>query len=66
MALSPLKVKKNRSDYRVQGIKIDQLGLTISTQKSVLKNVHRVPRYYPKSVQNRPSKPNQQNLTHIG
>merc|ERR1712243_451325 len=64
--LAPLKVKKNRSDYRVHGIQIDRLGLTVSTQKSVLKNMHRVPRYYQKSVENRPSKPNQQNLTHFG
>ena len=60
----PLKGEKKKcSDYGVHGIQIDRLGLTISTQKSVLKNVHRVQRYYQKSVQNRPSKPNQQNLT---
>ena len=37
--------KKNCSDYRVHGIQNDRLGLTVSTQKSVLKNEHRVPRY---------------------
>ena len=57
---------KNCSDYRVHGIQIDRLGLTISTQQSALKNMHRVPRYYQKSVQNWPSKPNQLNLTHFG
>ena len=60
------KRKKNCSDYGVHGIQIERLGLTVPTQKSVLKNMHRVPRYYQKSVQNRPSKPNQQNLTHFG
>ena len=36
--------------FRVHGIQIDQLGLTISTQKLVLKNMHRVPRNYQKIV----------------
>ena len=58
--------KKNCSDYRVHGIQIDRLGLTVSTQKSVLKNMQPVPRYHQKSVKNWPSKPNQQNLTHFG
>ena len=58
--------KKNCSDYRVHGIQIDWLRLTVSMQKSVLKNMHRVPRYHQKSVKNWPSKPNQQNLTHFG
>ena len=38
--------KKNCSDYRIHGIQIDQLELTISMQKSVLKYMHGVPRYY--------------------
>ena len=42
--------KKNRSDYRVHGIQIDRLNLTVSTQKLVLKNMHRVPRYRTKCV----------------
>ena len=58
--------KKICSDYRVHGIQIDRLRLTVSMQKSVLKNMHRVPRYHQKSVKNWPSKPNQQNLTHFG
>ena len=58
--------KKNCSDYGVHGIQIDRLGLTISTQKSVLKNMHRVPRYYQKTVQNLPSRPNRQNLACFG
>ena len=49
----PLKVgsdpfkgeKKICSDYGVHGIQIDRLGLTVSTQKTVLKNMHRVQRY---------------------
>ena len=59
------KWKKNRSDYRVHGIQNDRLNLTISTQKSVLKNTHRVPSYYEKTVQNWHSKPNHQNSTHF-
>ena len=35
-------MKKKRSDYRVHGIQIDRLNLTVSMQKSVLKNLHRV------------------------
>ena len=58
--------KKICSDYRVHGIQIDQLGLMISTQQSVLKNMHRVLRYHQKSVQNWTSKPNQQILTYFG
>ena len=37
-------------DYEVHGIQIDRLGLTVSTQKLVLKNLQRVPRYRPKSA----------------
>ena len=59
------KWKKNCLDYRVHGIQIDRLGLTVSMQKSVLKNRHRVPRLYKKSVENRPSKPNHHYLTHF-
>ena len=44
------KWKKNCSDYGVHGIQIERLGLTVPTQKSVLKNMHRVPRYRPKCV----------------
>ena len=58
--------KKNCSHYGVHGIQIDRLGLTVPTQKSVLKNMYRVPRYYQKSAQNRSTKPNQQKLTHFG
>ena len=36
------------------------------TQKLFLKKMHRVSRYYQKSVKNQPSKPNQQNFTHFG
>ena len=42
--------KKNRLDYRVHGIQNDRLGLTVSTQKSVLKTMHRVPRYRSKCI----------------
>ena len=49
----PLKViapfntrkKKIRSVYKVYGTQNDRLELTVSTQKSVLKNMHRVLRY---------------------
>ena len=47
---SKLSEQKNRSEYRVHGILIDRLGLTVSTQISVLKNMYRVPRYWPKCV----------------
>ena len=60
MALTLYKWRKFFSDYRVHGTQIDWLGLTVPMQKSVLKNMYR------KSVRNRPSKPNQQNLTHFG
>ena len=42
----PFKGEKKNSDYGVHGIQIDRLELTISTQKSVLKSMHRVPGYY--------------------
>ena len=44
---------------------IDRLGLLVLLQKSVLKNVHWDPKYNQKSVENQPSKPNQQNSTHF-
>ena len=48
---APLKVKKKfRSIYGVHGTLFDRLGLTVSTQKSVLKKKHRVMRYCPKYV----------------
>ena len=40
--------KKNSSDYRVHGTQNDQLEPRVSTQKLVLKNMHRVPRYWQK------------------
>ena len=64
--MSKMNKNKSFSHYGVHGIQIDRLGLTVPTQKSVLKNMHRVPRYYQKSVQNRSTKPNQQKLTHFG
>ena len=36
------------SVYRVHGTQNDRLELTVSTQKSVLKNMHRVLKYLPK------------------
>ena len=56
---------KKSSDHRVPGTKNNRLDPTVSTQKSVLKNMHRVPSYYKKTVQNQHSKPNRQNLTHF-
>ena len=38
--------KKNSSDYRVYGTQNDRLEPRVSTQKSVLKNMHRVQRYW--------------------
>ena len=43
----------------VHGIQIDRLGLMVSMQKSGLKNMHWIPGYYRKSVENQPCKPNQ-------
>ena len=40
--------KKICSVYKVYGTQNDRLELTVSTQKSVLKNMHRVPRFSPK------------------
>ena len=40
--------KKKSSDYRLHGTQNDRLELTVSTQKSVLKNMYWVPRYYQK------------------
>ena len=37
--------KKNFSVYGLHGTQNDRLELTVSTQKSVLKNIHLVPRY---------------------
>ena len=37
--------KKSFSVYRVHGIQNNRLELTVSTQQSVLKNMHRIPRY---------------------
>ena len=37
--------KKDRSTYKVHGTQNDRLELTVSTQKSGLKYMHRVPRY---------------------
>ena len=64
--LAMLPLKWDIRDHRVHCIQMDRLGLTVSTWKSVLKNMHWVSRYYKKSVENRPSKPNHQNLTHFG
>ena len=43
--------KKNSSDYRVYGSQNDGLEPRVSTQKSVLQNMHRVPRYWQKCIQ---------------
>ena len=37
--------KKNSSEFKVFGTQNDRLELTVSTQKSGLKNMQRVPRY---------------------
>ena len=50
--------KKNSSDYRVHGIQNDRLELTVSTQKSVLKNMHRVQRYLTICAKIQVAKPN--------
>ena len=42
--------KKKSLDYRVHCIQIDRLGLTVSTQKTILKNMHRGQRKRPKCV----------------
>ena len=45
---TPLFVKKKSSDYRVYGTQNDWLEPTISTQKSILKKMHLVQRYWQK------------------
>ena len=50
--------KKNCSIYRVHSTQNDQLGLTVLTQQSVLKNMHRVQRYKAKPAKNQVPKPN--------
>ena len=48
---SPLyNSKKNCSVYKVYGTQNDRLELTVSTQKSILKNMQRVLRYGPKRL----------------
>ena len=42
--------KKNGSVYELHGTQNNRLELTVSTQKTVLKKTHRVPRYWPKSL----------------
>ena len=45
----PLKSSgKKSSDYGVHSIQNEWLGLTVSTQKLGLKNMHWFPRYWPK------------------
>ena len=43
--LSFISPKKNPSNYKVYGTQNDRLELTVSTQKPVWKNMHRVQRY---------------------
>ena len=43
--------KKNSSDYRLHGTQNDRLEPTVSMQKSVLKNMHWVQRYWRKGSQ---------------
>ena len=50
--------KKNCSDYRLHGTQNDRLILTVSTHKSVLKNMPWVPRYLPKCAKIQVAKPN--------
>ena len=52
--------------YRLHGTQNDRLEPTVSAQKSVLKNIDRVPRYQPKCVQNRVAKPNLHIFQHFG
>ena len=54
--------KKNSSDYRVHGTQNDRLESRVSTQKSVFKNMHRVPRYLAKRPKNQVAKPNLHNF----
>ena len=50
--------KNNSSDYRLHGTQNDQLELTVSTQKLVLKIMHRVLKYLPKCAKIEVAKPN--------
>ena len=57
--------KKNSSDYRVYGSQNDGLEPRVSTQKSVLQNMHRVPRYWQKCIQIYLFKQNVKNFLHF-
>ena len=55
----PLYNSKNFcSVYRLHGTQNDRLELTVSTQKTVSKKMHRVPRYWPKCAKIEVAKPN--------
>ena len=52
ICVDPFISQKNFcSVYGLHGTQNDRLELTVSTQKTVLKKTHRVPRYWPKSLQ---------------
>ena len=64
---APFRTKKKKSsDYRVHGIQNDRLELTVSTQKTVLKNMHRVLRYWSKCAKIQVAKPNLHILRRFG
>ena len=48
---NPLYTSKKNSVFRVHGTQNNRLELTVSTQKLVLKNMHRIPRYSTKYVE---------------
>ena len=51
ICVDPFISQKNFcSVYGLHGTQNDRLELTVSTQKTVLKKTHRVPRYWPKSL----------------
>ena len=50
--------KKICSVYGLHGTQNDRLELTVSTQKTVSKKTHRVPRYWPKCAKIEVAKPN--------
>ena len=58
--------KKICSVYGLHGTQNDRLELTVSTQKTVSKKTHRVPRYWPKCAKIQVAKPNLIILRHFG
>ena len=65
ISVTPYSITQKKI-VRLHGTQNDQLEPTIPTQKSVLKNIDRVPRYQPKCVWIQVNKPNLHMIKHFG